>query len=207
MFSSGVFWMGLVFIPITSLVFDVAYKVWVSSPLSSLIIAPIHIRYRKFLQNLSYLVKKIPALSFCGDFRGSLFFPFCEYSMGNVVVDVTSTHSRFKVSRAICKARSFISWCLQSSLNLSVVYFNVRLWRFYHVKASVFLILFNLQGEEGLLQDSGGRGAGAWGFIQRPRSSGAWKEVQLHSTTLCVFDFTFYIYWPSASSLSGPKTN
>lgn len=29
MFSSGVFWMGLIFIPITSLVFDVAYKVWV----------------------------------------------------------------------------------------------------------------------------------------------------------------------------------
>ncbi|CAB1337476.1 unnamed protein product, partial [Coregonus sp. 'balchen'] len=27
MFSSGVFWMGLIFIPITSLVFDVAYKV------------------------------------------------------------------------------------------------------------------------------------------------------------------------------------
>ncbi|KAF6726351.1 Phospholipid-transporting ATPase IA [Oryzias melastigma] len=27
MFSSGIFWMGLVFIPITSLVFDVAYKV------------------------------------------------------------------------------------------------------------------------------------------------------------------------------------
>ncbi|KAK1903715.1 putative phospholipid-transporting ATPase IA [Dissostichus eleginoides] len=27
MFSSGVFWTGLVFIPITSLVFDVAYKV------------------------------------------------------------------------------------------------------------------------------------------------------------------------------------
>lgn len=34
MFRSGVFWMGLVFIPVTSLVFDVAYKVWVS-PLSS----------------------------------------------------------------------------------------------------------------------------------------------------------------------------
>uniref|UniRef100_A0A8C2G470 Phospholipid-transporting ATPase n=1 Tax=Cyprinus carpio TaxID=7962 RepID=A0A8C2G470_CYPCA len=28
MFSSGVFWMGLIFIPITSLVFDVAYKVY-----------------------------------------------------------------------------------------------------------------------------------------------------------------------------------
>lgn len=27
MFSSGIFWTGLVFIPITSLVFDVAYKV------------------------------------------------------------------------------------------------------------------------------------------------------------------------------------
>ncbi|CAB1325645.1 unnamed protein product, partial [Coregonus sp. 'balchen'] len=27
MFSSGVFWMGLVFIPVTSLVFDMAYKV------------------------------------------------------------------------------------------------------------------------------------------------------------------------------------
>ncbi|KAJ8382528.1 hypothetical protein SKAU_G00033060 [Synaphobranchus kaupii] len=27
MFSSGVFWMGLIFIPITSLIFDVAYKV------------------------------------------------------------------------------------------------------------------------------------------------------------------------------------
>ncbi|KPP60147.1 hypothetical protein Z043_121874 [Scleropages formosus] len=27
MFSSGVFWMGLLFIPVTSLVFDVAYKV------------------------------------------------------------------------------------------------------------------------------------------------------------------------------------
>ncbi|TKS72135.1 Phospholipid-transporting ATPase IA [Collichthys lucidus] len=33
-------------------------------------------------------------------------------------------------------------------------------------------------GEEGLLQDSGGRGAGARGFIQRSRSSGAWKEVE-----------------------------
>lgn len=30
MFRSAVFWMGLVFIPVTSLVFDVAYKVWVS---------------------------------------------------------------------------------------------------------------------------------------------------------------------------------
>lgn len=42
MFSSGVFWTGLVFIPITSLVFDVAYKVWVFPALSSLIITPIH---------------------------------------------------------------------------------------------------------------------------------------------------------------------
>lgn len=35
-----------------------------------------------------------------------------------------------------------------------------------------------LQGEEGVFQDSGGRGAGAGGFVQRPGSRGARKEVR-----------------------------
>ena len=56
MFSSGVFWMGLVFIPVTSLIFDVAYKVWVFSSLNT----PTHIRHRKFLLNLSHCQKKFP---------------------------------------------------------------------------------------------------------------------------------------------------
>jgi len=38
------------------------------------------------------------------------------------------------------------------------------------------------QGEESVFQDPGGWGAGAGGFVQRPWSSGAWKEVQLHIT-------------------------
>lgn len=33
------------------------------------------------------------------------------------------------------------------------------------------------QGEEGVFQDSGGRSAGAGGFVQRPGSCGAGKEV------------------------------
>lgn len=45
-------------------------------------------------------------------------------------------------------------------------------YRSCHINAVVVL-----QGEEGVFQDFGGRGAGAGGFVQRPGSGGARKEV------------------------------
>lgn len=180
MFRSGVFWMGLVFIPVTSLVFDVAYKVWVFSALSSLIITPTHTPCRKFLQDTSYLLKK-----FVLWFSVSIL-----WTLQNVCCQAAD-------SGAIC--RDLFPVVLKKKVWVSTGRLFVSA---HHVEASV-----TLQGEEGLFQDSGGRGAGARGFVQRPRSSGAWEEVQMHTLiqsvpSVCNFRFILCICWPILTQIS-----
>lgn len=86
MFSSGVFWMGLVFIPITSLVFDVAYKVWVSS---RALFTYHHSQYTSDTGNtarISRIFGRNSCLSFRMDVQSSRAYSFREHSAGSIFV-------------------------------------------------------------------------------------------------------------------------
>lgn len=176
MFRSGVFWMGLVFIPITSLVFDVAYKVWVFAALSSLIITLVHTRQRKFPPNLSFLL-------LCGLPKGWL----------------TSARSRCRVSGAICEATSLISWCSKNSLNHRMRCFTVfkvciMLKHLFisRVKRVCFKTLVDeVQELEALSKDPGAVVHGK-------------RYRYLNHFTICVYISFRFTFWPVLRT-NGPK--
>lgn len=74
MFRSGVFWMGLVFIPVTSLVFDVAYKVWVSRALFGTTKG----------KSTGHLVSPEDVPEFTCRTLKMFSFPFCEHANRNI---------------------------------------------------------------------------------------------------------------------------
>lgn len=76
MFRSAVFWMGLVFIPVTSLVFDVAYKVWVSHVL--------HRTTKAKRKSAGCLVSPREMTEFKRRPLGMFSFPSCEHASRNI---------------------------------------------------------------------------------------------------------------------------
>lgn len=163
MFRSGVFWMGLVFIPVTSLVFDVAYKVWVSRVLfrttkgksTGCLISP----------------KEIPEFK-CRPLK-MFTFPSCENASRNI--------DNIAAPGQPAACNNLKSWVVFPVLSERRLYQQIKYLK-CHDEASVAW-----QGEEGVFQDPGGWSAGAGSVIQRPWSSSARKEVLSGATTLDLY--------------------
>lgn len=181
MFCSGVFWMGLVFIPVTSLVFDVAYKVWVS-------LRSLQDNKGKIYRTSNISLKKF--LSSRVDLWRCLVF--CPANASRNIHNIAAlTQVDPSLQQFLHARRNFQFYFLILVKDICVSKWSiwtVGLWKFRRVEASVAW-----QDEEGVFQDPGGWSAGAGSFIQRPRSSGARKEVLSGATSPAVtldLDFT-----------------